>query len=129
MKDYLCYQMMAYYGVDSPLCSFVYITVNGEDWGLYLAVEGIEDAFLERNYGADYGNLYKPDSQSNGVGANEEAGGRDNANMDKNMDGNMGGNVDEVIRYFVVHNFTCNFDSYTGSMIHNYYLTVEILKK
>ena len=31
-------------------------------------------------------------------------------------------NVDEVIRYFVVHNFVCNFDSYTGSMIHNYYL-------
>ena len=30
--------------------------------------------------------------------------------------------VKEVIRYFVVHNFVCNFDSYTGSMIHNYYL-------
>lgn len=30
--------------------------------------------------------------------------------------------VDEVIRYFVVHNFVCNFDSYTGTMIHNYYL-------
>ncbi|MBR5178630.1 MAG: CotH kinase family protein [Lachnospiraceae bacterium] len=30
--------------------------------------------------------------------------------------------VDEVIRYFVVHNFLCNGDSYTGSMIHNYYL-------
>jgi CheY-like chemotaxis protein len=34
-------------------------------------------------------------------------------------------NVDEVIRYFVVHNFVCNFDSYTGSMIHNYYLYEE----
>lgn len=30
--------------------------------------------------------------------------------------------MDEVIRYFVVHNFVLNFDSYTGSMIHNYYL-------
>ena len=30
--------------------------------------------------------------------------------------------IDEVIRYFVVHNFVLNFDSYTGSMIHNYYL-------
>ncbi|MBM6920912.1 CotH kinase family protein [Phocea massiliensis] len=27
--------------------------------------------------------------------------------------------------YFVVHNFVCNFDSYTGSMIHNYYLYEE----
>lgn len=33
--------------------------------------------------------------------------------------------VDEVIRYFVVHNFVCNSDSYTGSMIHNYYLYEE----
>ena len=24
--------------------------------------------------------------------------------------------MDEVLRYFVVHNFVCNFDSYTGSM-------------
>lgn len=30
--------------------------------------------------------------------------------------------VDKVIRYFVVHNFLCNGDSYTGSMVHNYYL-------
>ncbi len=30
--------------------------------------------------------------------------------------------VDEVIRYFVVHNFTLNSDSYTGSLTHNYYL-------
>lgn len=33
--------------------------------------------------------------------------------------------VEEVLRYFVVHNFVCNFDSYTGSMIHNYYLYEE----
>ena len=30
--------------------------------------------------------------------------------------------VDKVIRYFVVHNYVCNGDSYTGSIIHNYYL-------
>ena len=30
--------------------------------------------------------------------------------------------IETVIRYFVVHNFVLNFDSYTGSMIHNYYL-------
>ena len=38
MKDYLTYRMMGYFGVNAPLCSFVYLTVNGEDWGLYLAV-------------------------------------------------------------------------------------------
>ena len=68
MKDYLTYQMMGYFGVDAPLCSYVYLTVNGEDWGLYLAVDGVEESFLERNYGSDYGELYKPDSMSMGGG-------------------------------------------------------------
>ena len=78
MKDYLTYTMMNEFGVAAPLCSFVYITVNGEDWGLYLAVEGVEDSFLERNYGSTYGELYKPDSMSFG-------GGRGNG-KDFNMD-------------------------------------------
>lgn len=246
MKDYLCYQMMGYMGADAPLCSYVWITVNGEEWGLYLAVEGVEDSFLERNYGTSYGELYKPDSQSMGGGrgngadisetelaeqffgedtasdsdavadgqdmqppdgdftggqdmqpANEdsedgqkmepptgtESDGQKMQRPDGDMDDKQGGpgggmgsddvsliysddeyssysnifdnaktditdedkdrliaslkslnensdiedvvNVDEVIRYFVVHNFVCNFDSYTGSMIHNYYLYEE----
>ena len=33
--------------------------------------------------------------------------------------------VDAVLRYFVVHNFVVNGDSYTGSLIHNYYLYEE----
>jgi len=78
MKDYLTYTMMNEFGAAAPLCSFVYITVNGEDWGLYLAVEGLEDSFLERNYGTSYGELYKPDSMSFG-------GGRGNG-KDFNMD-------------------------------------------
>ena len=68
MKDYLTYTMMNDMGVASPLCSYAYITVNGEDWGLYLAVEGVEESFLQRNYGKDYGELYKPDSMSMGGG-------------------------------------------------------------
>ena len=222
MKDYLTYQMMDFFGADAPLSSFVYLTVNGEDWGLYLAVEGVEESFLERNYGSSYGELYKPDSQSMGGGrgngadfdmedwqqlredleeqtpdlenvappedfapqefaadqsaedmAGSMGGGRggmgggmgtmgssdvsllytdddydsysnifDNAKTDPSdadkdrliaalKDLNEGVDiedtvdVDEVIRYFVVHNFVCNFDSYTGSMIHNYYLYEE----
>ena len=232
LKDYLCYQLMGSFGVDAPLCSFVYITVNDEDWGLYLAVEGVEESFLQRNYGSGYGELYKPDSQSMGGGrgnggafslgdwqqeAAGETGGAltaagsqdtfpaapdgldsgfpgqegfspgtegempeggapelpedpegggfsmgsddtallytddayssyqnifDNAKTDVtdsdkdrliaslkqlNAQENLEEVVDveEVIRYFVVHNFVCNFDSYTGSMIHNYYLYEE----
>lgn len=68
MKDYLTYTMMDAFGVNAPLCSYVYITVNGAEWGLYLAVEGVEESFLQRNYGADYGELYKPDSTNMGGG-------------------------------------------------------------
>ena len=98
MKDFLCYTLMGDFGVSSPLCSFAYITVNGEDFGLYLAVEGIEESFLERNYGSDYGNLYKPDSQSMGGGKGngkdfeasqfeqfeQQAGGADQNSTDEN---------------------------------------------
>lgn len=30
--------------------------------------------------------------------------------------------TDEIIKYFAVHNFLLNFDSYTGPMLHNFYL-------
>lgn len=205
MKDYLTYQMMADMGVAAPLCSYVYITVNGDDWGLYLAVEGVEEAFLERNYGSDYGNLYKPDTAEMGsrmsymerpdggmpgmerpdmgmsymerpAGEMPDIGipngkrpdekmqgpGMNNTSDDillKYVDDNVESytnifesakidislsdkrrliqalknlsegkelndtvDIEAVIRYFVVHNFVLNFDSYTGSMIHNYYL-------
>ena len=79
MKDYLTYTMMNEFDVAAPLCSYVYITVNGKDWGLYLAVEGVEDSFLERNYGSGYGELYKPDSMNFG-------GGRENG-KDFDLDG------------------------------------------
>lgn len=226
MKDYLSYQLMAQMGVPSPLCSYAYITINGEDWGLYLAVEDVEDAFLERSYGSDHGELYKPDSQSFGGGRGNgkdfkmdeldmddfNSNDSDRENFDPSQmaqgaddrpqppsgatqgaDGGMPGqdgdnhgpggggmsmgsddvklqyidddtdsysnifdnaktdvtkadkkrliaslkslsegtdiedvvDTDEVIRYFVVHNFLCNGDSYTGSMIHNYYLYEE----
>lgn len=202
MKDYLTYTMMNEFGVNSSLCSYVYITVNGEDWGLYLAVEGVEEAFLERSYGSDYGELYKPDSLSFGGGRgnggdfdmggfgfnfggtdtdSNESGGPaamfgtgegetgsfsfggfgmgssdvklqyiddeldsypniwNNAKTDiteadqkrlieslKKLSGNEDiasvVDIEQVIRYFVVHNYVCNDDSYTGMMVHNYYL-------
>ena len=81
MKDYLAYKMMAEFGADAPLRSFVYVTINGEDWGLFLAVEAVEDSFLERNYGRAYGDLYKPDSMSMG-GGRGNGGGFDMKDMD-----------------------------------------------
>ncbi len=61
MKDFVVYESMAAAGVPAPLASYAYLTVNGKDLGLYLAVESIEDAFLVRNFGNGHGNLYKPE--------------------------------------------------------------------
>lgn len=214
MKDYWSYTFMNQMGLASPLCSYTEIYVNGEYWGLYLAVEGVEEAFLERNYGEDYGELYKPDSLSFGGGrgngqafdmqdfekklqgddTEEQATADENAANDNaaptmpqdiqratrinrgdfKQGGGMGGmgssdvklqyidddpdsyanifdnaktkvkkkdqarliaalkklsegdtsavDTDAVAMYMAVHNFLCNGDSYTGSMVHNYYL-------
>ena len=214
MKDYWSYTFMNQMGLASSLCSYTEIYVNGEYWGLYLAVEGVEKAFLERNYGEDYGELYKPDSLSFGGGrgngqafdmqdfekklqgddtekqaAADENAASDNAapvmpqdtqraarinRGDFKPGGGMGGmgssdvklqyidddpdsyanifdnaktkvkkkdqarliaalkklsegdtsavDTDAVAMYMAVHNFLCNGDSYTGSMVHNYYL-------
>ena len=62
MKDYVSYQLMNVMGVDSPLSSFIWVTINGEDWGLYLAVEGVEEAYSKRVYGNQKAQIYKPDS-------------------------------------------------------------------
>lgn len=214
MKDYWSYTFMNQMSLASPLCSYTEIYVNGEYWGLYLAVEGVEEAFLERNYGEDYGELYKLDSLSFGGGrgngqafdmqdfekklqgddTEEQAAADENAANDNaaptmpqdiqraarinrgdfKQGGGMGGmgssdvklqyidddpdsyanifdnaktkvkkkdqarliaalkklsegdtsavDTDAVAMYMAVHNFLCNGDSYTGSMVHNYYL-------
>lgn len=98
MKDYLSYQMMGYFGVNAPLCSYAYLKVNGEDWGLYLAVEGVEESFLERNYGSGYGQLYKPDSMNMGGGRGNGGGfdmdkfQEENGKTDSSQDASGSGN-------------------------------------
>lgn len=178
MKDYLAYMLMRQMDVPAPLCSYVQLTVNGEPWGLYLAVEGVEEAFLARN-GMTEGELYKPDSMSFGnmgempdgadfqpetfgaaqggfgLGQNDDVkliytdddpdsypnifnnAKTDVTGADKqrlvdslrrlNAGESLEETVDqqEVIRYLVVHHFLCNDDSYTGMMVHNYYLYEE----
>lgn len=173
LMDHIVYDMMRKMGVSSPLTSFIWITVNGSDWGLYLGVEGIEDAFARRNYGNERGNIYKPDVDNLfGMGGEEDlasqkgaaepidgalgAGdvsllynGDDPKNYANIFNNSVFGNVrksdkhrliqslkklneqkdlsdvldiNEILRYFAVHNFTVNGDSYTGTLVHNYYL-------
>lgn len=66
MKEYLSYDLLERMGVPTPAFAFTNITVNGEEWGLYFAVEVIEEEFIERNYGSLSGNLYKPEGNEMG---------------------------------------------------------------
>ena len=68
MKEALVYDMYQYLGADASLYNYAKISVNGEYWGVYLALEAVEDSFLLRNYGAQSGELYKPDSMNIGGG-------------------------------------------------------------
>ena len=68
MKEALIYDMHQYLGADASLYNYAKISVNGEYWGVYLALEAVEDSFLLRNYGVQDGELYKPDSMNIGGG-------------------------------------------------------------
>lgn len=154
LKSYLTYGMMRFMEVPSPLCSYVWVTVNGEDWGLFLAVEEPEEAFCRRNFGTDFGQLYKPDYRS----LNDENADVALKYIDENPESydnifrnakfkpseedkqrlidalqilSTGKNletaidVDEVLRYFTVQVFVVNLDSYLGKTGHNYFLYEE----
>lgn len=89
MKEALVYDMYQYLGVDASLYNYAKISVNGEYWGVYLALEAVEDSFLVRNYGTADGSLYKPDNMQMGGGAkNGGFGGQPPQGMDF-LDGEM----------------------------------------
>ena len=63
MKDYISYEIFRQAGVEAPLTSYVWLTINGEDQGLYLAIEDISESYLDRvNEGE--GVLYKPEAEA-----------------------------------------------------------------
>ena len=61
MRDYLCYDMMRSMGIPAPLISFTALYLNGEYLGLYTAIENMAESYCVRNFGYEYGNLYKPE--------------------------------------------------------------------
>lgn len=77
MKEYLSYDIMSYIGVDTPLFAYADISVNGETWGFYLAIEDVDSGYLDRVYDGE-GELYKPDSD------NAMGGGQDFNSSDQN---------------------------------------------
>lgn len=146
MKNNLSYKLFKMMGVPYCESSFAYITINGEEWGLYEMIEGIEEPYLIKNFGVENstGDLYKPDgtgsdlkwiddnySSYTGMNLKTNKDTTDNSkliaflNAINNTDGvdlEKYLNVDEALRYFAVNTALANMDSYQGSMKHNYYL-------
>ena len=150
MKDVIAYSILKHAGVETPLNCYVWLKINGQDFGLYLAIEEVGKSWLQRN-GLEGGNLYKPEPgddlsgyhsatmvylddeiesypdifENNETPVSEEDERRLIAAIKKlSQNGDMEECLDteEVIRYFVGHNFLNSYDSYTGRTMHNYYL-------
>lgn len=66
LKEYFVYDMFAFLDMPASDYAMAEITVNGEPWGIYLALEGVEESFLTRNFGASPGELYKPEDMGGG---------------------------------------------------------------
>ncbi|MCI8283951.1 MAG: spore coat protein CotH [Firmicutes bacterium] len=74
MKEYISYDMLDYIGVPTPAKAYYDVYVNGEEWGVYLALEALEEQFVNRNFDPDNNDqLYKVETVSGGMpGGNGE---------------------------------------------------------
>lgn len=142
MREYISYELMEKMGLPTPAHSYMYVTVNGEERGLYLGVEAVDETFLANNYGSNDGFLFKPDGTGSdlkyisdniadytGIGLKTNEDNVENSKLTEMLDAiNNGGDiekyidVDEMLRYFAVNTALVNLDSYQGNMKHNYYL-------
>lgn len=92
MKDYLSYDIMKYIGVETPLMNYASVTVNGEDFGFYLALERYEKSFLDRVYDTSGGQLYSvKTTMGQGEDFTDHKTGQDDADMGANGQPGAGG--------------------------------------
>lgn len=148
MREYISYKIMGELGLDVPECAYSHITVNGEEWGLYLAVEPVDEVFLAEHFVDATGDLYKPEGQE-GTGADLVYDGDDissytGLNLKTNEDTSDGKeiialmkaledgeglekvlDVESALKYIAANVALANFDSYLGNTTHNYYLYEE----
>ncbi len=142
MREFVSYELMEQMGLPTPSHSYMYVTVNGEDYGLFLGVEAVDETFLANNFGSTDGFLYKPDGTGSdlkwisdniedytGIGLKTNEGNKEESEIINMLDAiNNGGDlekyldVDEMLRYFAMNTALVSLDSYQGTMKHNYYL-------
>ena len=148
MREYISYKIMGELGLDVPECAYSHITVNGEEWGLYLAVEPVDEVFLAEHFADATGDLYKPEGMG-GTGADLVYNGEDisaytGLNLKTNLNSSDGKeilalmqaledgegleevlDVEKALKYIAANVALANFDSYLGMTTHNFYLYEE----
>lgn len=148
MREYISYKIMGELGLDVPECAYSHITVNGEEWGLYLAVEPVDEVFLAEHFADATGDLYKPEGVG-GTGADLVYNGDDisaytGLNLKTNLNSSDGKeilalmqaledgknleevlDVEKALKYIAANVALANFDSYLGNTTHNFYLYEE----
>ena len=58
MREHMAYPVYEAMGVPVPRTAYVWVTVNGADYGLYLNIESIDDVYLDRHHEDGNGTLY-----------------------------------------------------------------------
>lgn len=148
MREYISYKIMGEMGLDVPECAYSHITVNGEEWGLYLAVESVDEVFLAAHFADATGDLYKPEGVG-GTGANlvynwDDISAYTGLNLKTNLNSSDGKeilalmqaledgegleevlDVEKALNYIAANVALANFDSYLGNTTHNFYLYEE----
>lgn len=148
MREYISYKIMGEMGLDVPECAYSHITVNGEEWGLYLAVESVDEVFLAAHFADATGDLYKPEGVG-GTGANlvynwDDISAYTGLNLKTNLNSSDGKeilalmqaledgegleevlDVEKALKYIAANVALANFDSYLGNTTHNFYLYEE----
>ncbi|OBR64009.1 hypothetical protein A7K91_11465 [Paenibacillus oryzae] len=140
MREFLAYELAETLGLPTPKYSFVQLYVNDELKGLYLAIEQIGDAYLERHFGTSAGALYKANGGNGSeltwletidsyTGLDAKQGKADDDSLLHMLDVLNNGsdyesvlNVDHALGYFALNVAGGNFDSYHSDKKHNYYL-------
>lgn len=142
MREYLTYAAMAELGGITPFVSYTNLYVNGELYGFYLCIEAYDDSFVERNTSTGKTALYKADSENctltesdDASGFDQKVGEKDNNERIKNLISVLNStnadnkeelekifDVSSALKAFAVNTVLGNYDSYSGSKAHNYYL-------
>lgn len=145
MREYLHYEAMREAGAAVPLTLYVNLYINGELHGLYTCVEHESDSFLERYFGEDWEDGVFYDSEEASTLQYVEGGQYEELVLDSGTDdgrrslirfiqvlnempdGEKGEiesvlDVGSALSYIAANTVFGNYDSYHGSLAHNYRL-------